>query len=104
MMGIRAIYATHLHGLAASVAELNEDTPGESKVLSMVALIEADSEPGEQNPSGSRESLKIRPTFKIVPGPPEGHGYAIDLAYRLGISKDHLISMLVQRGELVTSS
>ncbi len=104
MMGTRAVYATHLHGLAASVGELNEDTPGESKVLSMVALIETHSEPEEKNSRGSRKPLKIRPTFKIVPGPPEGHSYAIDLAHRFGISKEQLISTLVQRGELVASN
>jgi len=70
----------------------------------MVALIETDSEPGEQNSSEGSESLKIRPTFKIVPGPPEGHSYAIYLAYRFGISKEQLISTLVERGELVASN
>lgn len=96
MLGTRAVYATHLHGLAASVTELNQDTRGDSRVLSLVALVEADPD------SGEREA--IRPTFKIVPGPPEGHSYAIDLACRYGISKDQLITSLKQRGELVGSS
>ncbi len=104
MMGTRAIYATHLHGLAASVGELNEDTPGQSKVLSMVALIETDTEPGEQEAGGAGKLQKIRPTFKIVPGPPEGHSYAIDLAHRFGISREQLISTLVERGEPVASN
>jgi len=104
MMGTRAIYATYLHGLAASVGELNEDTPGQSKVLSMVALIETDTEAGEQEAGGAGKLQKIRPTFKIVPGPPEGHSYAIDLAYRFGISKEQLISTLVERGEPVASN
>jgi DNA mismatch repair protein MutS len=104
MMGTRAIYATHLHGLAASAAELNQDTRGDSKVLSMVALIETDAEAGEQEVNGVGKPLKIRPTFKIVPGPPEGHSYAIDLAYRFGISKEQLISTLVKRGEPVASN
>ena len=61
----------------------------------MVALIETDPEAGE----GSL----IKPTFKIVPGPPEGHSYAIDLACRYGISKEQLITTLKQRGALAAS-
>jgi DNA mismatch repair ATPase MutS len=95
MLGTRAVYATHLHGLAASAAELNRDSQGDSRVLSMVALIEADPEAGERG--------SIKPTFKIVPGPPEGHSYAIDLARRYGISKDQLLASLQQRGQLVPS-
>lgn len=93
MLGTRAVYATHLHGLAASAEELNRDTPGDSRVLSMVALIEA-----------AGKSRKIRPTFKIVPGPPEGHSYAIDLACRYGISREQLVETLEQRGELAETS
>jgi hypothetical protein len=103
MLGARAVYATHLHGLAASAEELNRDTPGESEVLSMVALIEADLEAGETIPEGAGKPRKIRPTFKIVPGPPEGHSYAIDLACRYGISKEQLVATLKQRGQPVAS-
>jgi DNA mismatch repair protein MutS len=95
MLSCRAVYATHLHGLAASVEELNRDTPGDSRVLSMVALIETDPEAGEHG--------SIRPTFRIIPGPPEGHSYAIDLARRYGISKDQLIATLEQRGQVLAS-
>ena len=103
MLGTRAVYATHLHGLAASAAELNHDTRGDSDVLSMVALIEADTEAEEQEGSSTGKPQKIRPTFKIVPGAPEGHSYAIDLACRYGISKEQLITTLEQRGALVGS-
>ena len=103
MLGARAVYATHLHGLAASADEVNRDTRGDSTVLSMVALIEEDSEAGEVEQKGGREALRIKPTFKIVPGPPEGHSYAIDLARRYGISKDQLIETLEQRGALAAS-
>ena len=96
MLGSRAVYATHLHELAASAAQLNRDTRGDSRVLSVVALIEAQSGAGEQT--------AIKPTFKIVPGPPEGHSYAIDLARRYGISRDQLIAALEQRGALAASS
>ncbi len=103
MLGSRAVYATHLHGLAASAAELNRDTPGDSRVLSMVALIEADPGTGEPEANGGEESLRIKPTFKIVPGPPEGRSYAIDLACRYGISREQLIATLEQRGALAAT-
>jgi hypothetical protein len=61
----------------------------------MVALIEPDPEAGERS--------SIKPTFKIFPGPPEGHSYAIDLACRYGISKEQLITTLKQRGALAAS-
>jgi len=102
-LGVRAVYATHLHGLAASAIQLNRDTPGDSTVLSMVALIEEDSEGGERDAGDAGKSGKIKPTFKIVPGPPEGHSYAIDLARRYGISRDQLIATLEKRGALVAS-
>jgi DNA mismatch repair ATPase MutS len=95
MLGVRAVYATHLHGLAASAEELNRDTPGDSRVVSVVALVEEDPE--------RREPGSIMPTFRIVPGPPEGHSYAIDLAGRFGISKEQLIETLEQRGQVLAS-
>jgi DNA mismatch repair ATPase MutS len=104
MLGARAVYATHLHGLAASAAQLNRDTEGDSSVLSMVALIEEDSEAAEGDTGSAGNSGTIKPTFKIVPGPPEGHSYAIDLARRYGISRDQLIKTLEQRGALTASS
>jgi DNA mismatch repair protein MutS len=103
MLGARAVYATHLHGLAASAAQLNRDTPGDSAVLSMVALIEEDCEAGEGDADSTGKPGKIKPTFKIVPGPPEGHSYAIDLARRYGIGKDQLLATLERRGALTAS-
>jgi hypothetical protein len=81
--------------LAASAEELNRDTPGDSRVLSVVALIEEGCDRGVRG--------SITPTFRIVPGPPEGHSYAIDLAGRFGISKEQLIETLVQRGQVLAS-
>jgi DNA mismatch repair protein MutS len=98
MLGTRALYATHLHGLAASAEQVNRDTPGESRLLSMAAQIE------HLSPANSEdEEPPIKPTFKIVPGPPDGKSYAVELASRFGISKKKLISRLRQRGELDAS-
>src|SRR2546421_75753 len=36
-LGVRAIYVTHLHELAAAVADINATTPGDAPVGSLVA-------------------------------------------------------------------
>jgi len=41
-IGLRAIFTTHLHELAATIDELNMDTPGDSQVVSMVASLGKD--------------------------------------------------------------
>ena len=53
--------------------------------------------------AGAGKQSSIKPAFKIVPGPPEGHSYAIDLACRYGISRDQLIATLESRGALTAS-
>jgi DNA mismatch repair ATPase MutS len=103
MLGCRVVYATHLHGLAASAQELNRDTPGDSDVLSMVALIEEDPEDHGGETKAPGKPRRIKPTFKIVPGPPEGHSYALDLACRYGISREQLIETLEQRGQAIAA-
>lgn len=87
LLGARAIYATHLHELAASVDELNTESPNGSKVISLVSLM-----------SDGAEAL--HQTYKIVPGPPRGRSYAREVAARYGISYDQLEQMLRKRGLL----
>jgi len=41
-IGLRAIFTTHLHELAATIDDLNMDTPGDSQVVSMVASLGKD--------------------------------------------------------------
>ena len=75
-LGARAIFATHLHELAADVAALNASTTGESRIVSLVASrIEA----GDDGP---------RRSYKIAPGPPLGRSYAREIAAQYGISYD----------------
>lgn len=46
MIGTRAIFTTPMHELAGSVEKMNEDIPGESKIISMVASL-SQSDPQE---------------------------------------------------------
>lgn len=87
-MGTRALFATHLHELAADVDTLNEQTPGESRVLSLVASrIEAGAD-------GMQRS------YKILPGQPMGRSYAREIASKYGIGYEQLMARLQQRGVL----
>lgn len=94
LMGGRAIFATHLHELAARVEQLNAETPGDSQIISMVAsLITPDSPVHDA-------SGQITRTYKIVPAPPMGCSYARDLAHKYGVSFDQLRTLLNERGIL----
>jgi DNA mismatch repair ATPase MutS len=87
-MGARAIFATHLHELAADVGTLNEHTPGDSEVLSLVASRLENGAEGTQR------------SYKIVPGQPMGRSYAREIASKYGIGYEQLMSRLQQRGVL----
>jgi DNA mismatch repair protein MutS len=86
-MGGRAIFATHLHDLAADVATLNANTAGESLIVSLVA-------------SRSEAGDGVHRSYKIAPGPPMGRSYAREIAAQYGISYDQLTALLQQRGVL----
>jgi DNA mismatch repair protein MutS len=85
-MGTRAIFATHLHDLAANVAELNASTAGESLIVSLVAS------------RGDGGAAGAWGTYKIVPGYPRGRSYAREIASQYGVSYQQLQALLQQRG------
>jgi DNA mismatch repair protein MutS len=87
-LGARAIFATHLHELAADVAALNASTAGDSLIVSLVA---SRMEAGKDGP---------RRSYKIAPGPPLGRSYAREIAAQYGMSYDQLTALLRQRGVL----
>ncbi|WP_179136847.1 MutS-related protein [Candidatus Entotheonella palauensis] len=87
-MGARAIFATHLHELAADVGALNEQTPGDSRVVSLVASRIENGTDGTQR------------SYKILPGQPMGRSYAREIASKYGIGYEQLMSRLRQRGVL----
>lgn len=89
LLGVRALYATHLHELAADVDALNADPGGESTVASLVSLA-----------APAQDGGPVRQTYRIVPGPPRGMSYARDIAARYGISFDQLADLLRRRGLL----
>jgi hypothetical protein len=87
-LGARAIFATHLHELAADLAALNASTAGDSLIISLVA--------------SRRESADDGPhrSYKIAPSPPLGRSYAREIAAHYGIGYDQLTALLQQRGVL----
>ena len=91
LLGARAIFATHLHELAASVDEINTTTEGDSQVISVVSMVHV-----EQRAAGET----ARRTYKIVPGPPMGRSYAQEIAIRYGISFEQLKDSLQARDQL----
>ena len=91
LMGARAIFATHLHELAEDVDAINAETDGDSKVISMVSMVQIDE---------SVHGESARRTYRIVPGPPMGRSYAREIALRYGISFDQLTASLQARNQL----
>ncbi len=97
LMGVRTIFATHLHELAARVNQLNAAIPGDSKIISMVAsLID------EESVDIDAPDLQLKRNYKIVPSPPMGCSYAKELAQKYGVSFEQLCTLLNDRGILDT--
>jgi DNA mismatch repair protein MutS len=95
LLGTRVILTTHMHELAAQVDELNEQTPGDSPIISMVS-----SRIGrEPTASGSPQSA-IERSYRVVKSPPMGRSYARELAMLYGISYEQLMDLLHERGLL----
>jgi DNA mismatch repair protein MutS len=86
-IGLRAIFVTHLHDLAAAVPELNRETDGDSPIITMVAS------PVEED----RDEADIRYSYRVVPGPPMGRSYADRIAAAYGISREQLMALLHER-------
>ena len=87
LLGVRAIFATHLHTLAEMCEQINDATQGKSRLISMVSrTVEFE---GEQT--------GVRRTYKIEAGPPMGISYARDIASQYGISLDKILETLQER-------
>ncbi|CAG0968931.1 MAG: hypothetical protein IAE83_02900 [Anaerolinea sp.] len=89
LIGLRAAYTTHMHELAGSADALNASTPGDSKVLSLVAMA--------QSSLSEASGGEIKRTYKIVASPPMGRSYADELAARYGISFEKIVGALKTR-------
>lgn len=87
LLGARALFATHLHELAADADAINAETAGDSLVVSLVA---------QALPADSEDSVARR-TFHIAPGPPLGHSHARELAAQYGLSFEQLRAQVLAR-------
>ena len=85
-LGVRCVFATHLHELGESVATLSDGSPGSSVAYSLVAGIDHGSGDG-----GKR-------TYKILRGPPMGKSFASDIAEQCGISYHQIRDLFRKRG------
>ena len=63
-LGARAVFATHLHELAADVAALNASTAGESRIVSLVA---SRTEAGDNGPRRSYKIIPVHPWGAVMP-------------------------------------
>lgn len=95
ILGARAIFATHLHELAAQCAEINEEIYGDSLIQSVVSRVQI-----VQNEAGN----VIKRTYKITPGPPMSRSYAVELASRYGISLAQIETRLRERGVITSGA
>lgn len=95
LLGVRAIFATHLHELAAGIEEFNASTPGDSEVISMIASFIDETALIEAPPDTA-----LQRSYKVIPGPPMGRSYAHEIARRYGVSFEQLQATLNERGVL----
>ena len=79
--GCRCIFSTHLHELAAEIAEINARTipEGGGPIDTLVAGIE----------EGKR-------SFKIHRAKPDGKSYARDIAGKYGLTYEEILQKLVR--------
>jgi DNA mismatch repair protein MutS len=99
MLGVRAIYATHMHELAAGVDELNAATSGDSAIVSMVSS-RIDPRAVGQAPAHEPPQAAVERSYRVVESPPMGRSYARELAMLYGISFEQLVELLDERGLL----
>ena len=91
MLGARAVFVTHLHGLAADCERINSEVPGDSRVQSLITDVEEDAD-------------AVRRTFRVLPAPPRGQSYAREVARQYGISFDQLKDLISNRDESSASA
>jgi DNA mismatch repair ATPase MutS len=85
-IGLRVVFTTHMHELAATAQAINTETFGDSAVFSLVA---------------SKPDQELQPdqgySYRIKPGPPLGRSYAEHIAAQYGISDEQLQSLITSR-------
>ncbi len=76
-LGARTIFNTHMHELAMTADEVNQQVPGDMKVASLI--------------TGIHEGKR---SYKIFIAPPEGVSYAQDIARKYGVTLDQLMEKI----------
>ncbi len=76
-LGARTIFNTHMHELAMTLDDVNNNIKGDSKVASII--------------TGIHEGQR---SYKIFLAPPEGVSYAQDIAQKYGVTFDQLTAKI----------
>lgn len=80
-LGVRCIFNTHMHELAANVNNMNNAIQGDSKIESMITGVE-----------------KGKRSFKVAISTPQGLSYAKDIAEQYGVTFDKIKDKIDSRG------
>ena len=72
-LGTRAIFNTHMHDLATSLDEINDEIEGDSRAESLITGVH----------DGER-------SFKVFIAPPQGVSYAADIAKKYGVTFEQM--------------
>ena len=83
-LGVRCVFATHLHDLAEEAAAINDEVSGSALLFSLVAGIDETASTNDVH----------RRTYEITRGEPSGTSYASDIARKSGIGYSDLINLL----------
>ncbi len=99
-VGCRALFATHIHELAENIPELNKED-GLSNMMSLVAGVDESSELEVMTEDGIKKFKSgNKRTYKILPLPPQGRSFALDIAKTYGISFEQLLESHEKHKEL----
>ena len=90
-VGARCVFATHIHELAENIPELNKE-PALSDLVSMVAGVDENTEMEVLTDEGRKKYAGSKRTYLILPMPPQGKSFALDIARTYGISFDQLMN------------
>ncbi len=88
-VGARCVFATHIHELAENIPELNKE-PALSDLVSMVAGVDEGTDMEVLTEEGRKKYQGSKRTYKILPLPPQGKSFALDIAKTYGISFEQL--------------
>lgn len=97
-IGCRALFATHIHELAENIPELNQEE-GLSDMMSLVAGVDESQDLEVMTEEGIKKfNSGNKRTYKILPMPPQGRSFALDIAKTYGISFEQLLRSHEKRG------